>query len=112
MSIVEKTLTADVDNGDTVVVDYLNSMVLPQAGGNYVEINDNQYGQEDGKIDLVRGATSATITNNTGITWLNGDTLTVQFIELEGIVIKPVTQEMYDALTVKDENTLYSIVEV
>lgn len=111
MSSISKYLTSDVANGSTVVVNYLNDMPFPVSTGHYVSINNNQYDSNDGEISVVLGDTSATITNNTGITWRSGHLLSVELSTPPVEKIQPMTQTAYDALTTKDPSTLYVIVD-
>ena len=111
MASVVKILESDVADGATVTVNYLNNMSYPLSTGHYVSINNNKYDLADGEIGVTLGDTSAVITNNTGRTWLSGHKLDVEFVEPENIKHQPMTQAAYDALSTKDENTIYVIVE-
>lgn len=111
MATIKKYLTSNVANGGTVVVDYLNDMAFPVSTGHYVSIDNNRYDSDNGEIAVVLGDTSATITNNTGRTWLNNHLLSVELNTPIVEKIQPMTQAAYDALSVKDPSTLYTIVD-
>lgn len=112
MAKVEVTLQNDIVNGGTITVDYREGVSIPDNFGTYVYIDNNRYEQDESEIDVVRGDTSAVITNNTGRTWEANKVLDVQFSEIKRNNIVYLTQAGYDALTVKNPNTEYNIVEV
>ena len=111
MALVKKTLDADVANGAIIVVDYKEGVSMPKTTGTYVSVNNNRYDQDDGEIGVVLGDTSATITNNTGLTWLDGHVVSVEFSEIEKKNSIYITQAAYDAIVTKDPDTEYNIVE-
>lgn len=111
MATIQKYLTSNVLNGGTVVVDYLNDQAFPASTGHYVSIDNNRYDSDDSEISVVLGDTSATITNNTGRTWLSNHLLSVELSTPDVTLIQPMTQTAYDALLVKDPSTLYVIVD-
>ena len=110
MALINKILSADVADDATVVVDYAAGMGFPLTTGHYVNIGGNIYDQADDEIGITLGDTSVTITNKTGRTWLQGEVLKVELVEPKNIKIVQITQTMYNALAVKDPETLYSIV--
>lgn len=112
MASVTKILSADVADDATITVDYKEGVSIPEINGTYVFINNNRYDQDDGEITVVRGTTSAVITNNTGQTWQAGHKLSVEFSEIERKEEVYLTQEMFDAIVEPDINTQYNIVEV
>jgi hypothetical protein len=85
LGYITATLASDVANAGTVAVSYpsgLNKAAIAGTTGGKVAVNNNDIwpqGSGAGTVSFAPGASTITITNNSGVTWAAGSTIIVSF---------------------------------